>query len=101
MLDQAIVVGTHRSASANRGLQGLQMKRINLALTEEELKLLASLASDQLFRRQFIDPRMPGYKGSKEDLDLGKSLVARMRLMIDEGSRHTPSALAQGSRSKG
>ncbi len=71
------------------------MKRINFPVTVEELRLLASLASDQLFRRQFIDPRMPGYKGSPEEVDLGKALVGRMRLIIDEGSRHTTSAMAQ------
>jgi hypothetical protein len=71
------------------------MKRINFSLTIEELKLLATLASDQLFRRQFIDPKMPGYKDSPEELDLGKALVGRMRLMIDEGTGHIPSALAQ------
>lgn len=70
------------------------MKRINFSVTVDELRLLASLASDQLFRRQFIDPRMPGYKGSPEEVDLGKALVGRMRLIIDEGTRHTSSALA-------
>lgn len=63
------------------------MKRINFSLTVEELRLLASLASDQLFRRQFIDPRMPGYKGSPEEVELGKALVSRMRLAIDDGVR--------------
>jgi hypothetical protein len=76
------------------------MKRINFALTVDELRLLASLASDQLFRRQFIDPRMPGYKGSPEEVDVGKALVGRMRLIINEGTRHTPSALAQGTPTK-
>jgi len=71
------------------------MKRINFTFTVEELRLLASLASDQLFRRQFIDPRMPGYKGSPEEVDLGKALVGRMRLVLDEGPRHTTSALAR------
>jgi hypothetical protein len=71
------------------------MKCINFALTVEELRLLASLASDQLFRRQFIDPKMPGYKGSPEEVDLGKALVRRMRVAIDGGPRHTSSALAQ------
>jgi hypothetical protein len=61
------------------------MKRINFQVTIEELRLLASLASDQLFRRQFIDPRMPGYKGSPEEVNLGKVLVGRMKLVIDEG----------------
>lgn len=75
------------------------MKRINFTVTMEELRLLVSLASDQLFRREFIDPRMPGYKGSPEELDLGKALVGRMRLVI-EGPRHTTSALARNSPSR-
>ena len=60
------------------------MKQINLSLSVEELSLLVSLAADQLFRRQFIDPKMPGYKGNPEDVILGKALVGRMRLMIDD-----------------
>ena len=75
------------------------MKRVNFPVTIEELRLLASLASDQLFRRQYIDPRMPGYKSSPEEVDLGKALVQRMRLIIDEGPRHTASALAPSSAS--
>ena len=59
------------------------MKRINFPLTDEELKLLASLASDQLFRRPFIDPRFPGHKGNPEEVVLGKALVGRMRLILD------------------
>lgn len=76
------------------------MKRINFEVTVEELRLLASLASDQLFRRQFIDPRMPGYKGSPEDLDLGKALLGRMRLMIGDGARNGSPVLAQSPPSK-
>jgi hypothetical protein len=76
------------------------MKRINFAVTVEELRLLASLASDQLFRRQFIDPRMPGYKGSREEVDLGKALVNRMKLIIDEGNGHPTAALVQSAPSK-
>lgn len=76
------------------------MKRINFTVTVEELRLLSSLASDQLFRRQFIDPRMPGYKGSPEEVDLGKALVGRMRLVIDEGTRHISSALTPNPPSK-
>ena len=65
------------------------MKRINFAVTVEELQLLASLASDQLFRRQFIDPKMPGYKSKPEEVDQGKAIVARMRFLIDENRRAT------------
>jgi hypothetical protein len=71
------------------------MKRINFSVTVEELRLLASLASDQLFRRQFIDPRMPGYKGSPEEVATGKALVGRMRLIIDDGVQHPTSAMVQ------
>ena len=36
------------------------MALIVLKLTAKEIELLAQLASDQLFRREFIDPKMPG-----------------------------------------
>jgi hypothetical protein len=62
-----------------------QMNGVALKLTIEELRLLTTLASDQVFRRQFIDPRMPGHKTNPEEMSLGKSLVARLRLMLDEG----------------
>lgn len=75
------------------------MKRINFPITADELKLLADLASDQLFRRQFIDPRMPGYKGSPEEVSLGKALVGRMRLILEEG-RSGSAALAHAPNSK-
>jgi hypothetical protein len=70
-------------------MRATTMKRINLAITVEELRLLTSLASDQLFRRQFIDPKMPGYKGSRQDLELGKAIVGRMRSLIDESQNTT------------
>lgn len=60
------------------------MKPINFTLTFEELRLLATLASDQLFRRQFIDPKMPGYRGIPEEIDIGKALVGRMQSLLDE-----------------
>jgi hypothetical protein len=91
VIDKSRVAGTAKKK---------YMKRINFPVTIEELRLLASLASDQLFRRQFIDPRMPGYKGSPEEVDLGKALVGRMRLIIDGDVRHPTSALAQSSSSR-
>lgn len=71
------------------------MKNINFPVTIEELRLLASLASDQLFRRQFIDPKMPGYKGNPGEVDLGKALVGRMQLIIAEGIQYTRLVLVQ------
>ena len=63
------------------------MKTINLKLTLDELKLLTSLATDQLFRREFIDPKMPGYRSNAVELGVAKSLVSRLRLMT---SPHPP-----------
>lgn len=56
------------------------MTRITVKFTTNELDLLGSLASDQLFRREFIDPRLPGNKSNPADLILGKQLVERLRL---------------------
>lgn len=62
------------------------MKSITLKLTTEELRLLATLASDQLFRKEFIDPRMPGYRSNAAEISLGKALVGRLRLMVSPAS---------------
>jgi len=63
------------------------MTLITVKLTARELALLTSLASDQLFRREFIDPKMPGYKSNPEDVSLGKKLVERLRLKADPDRR--------------
>ncbi len=62
------------------------MKMIKVEFTVEELLLLAALASDQLFRREFIDPKMPGYKGDPAEVALGKDLVVRLRELAREAS---------------
>jgi len=41
------------------------------------------LASDQLFRREFIDPKMPGHRSNTAELVLGKDLVERLRLVLN------------------
>jgi len=58
---------------------------MTLKLTVEELRLLTTMASDQLFRKEFIDPKMPGYRPNG-DINLAKSLVNRLRLMVDQKS---------------
>jgi len=60
------------------------MTVITVKLTPEELDLLTALASDQLFRRQYIDPRMPGYKSNPAEVKAGKELVERLRQMSDQ-----------------
>jgi hypothetical protein len=84
MLKVQINDSPNGSVATLHGQGGERMKSVALKLTLEELRLLATLASDQLFRRQFIDPRMPGYKPNSEEINLGKALVARLRLMLDE-----------------
>ncbi len=81
------------------------MKNVKVELTVEEALLLARLASDQLFRKEFIDPKMPGYKGDPAELGLGKDLVARLRSLAREASgssvnplnRRAPSHLSRGA----
>ena len=67
------------------------MTLITVKLTTRELALLTSPASDQLFRREFIDPKMPGYRSNPEDVSLGKKLVERLRLKAD-GDKKGPLA---------
>ena len=59
------------------------MIQITIKLTARELELLSSLASDQLFRREFIDSRLPGYRSNAADLNLGKQLIERFRVMTE------------------
>ena len=73
-------------AVASSRTNGNRVKRITLELTPEELKLLATLVSDQQFRREFIDPKMPGYRLNPAEMSLGKSLLSRLRQMVDEGN---------------
>ena len=72
------------------------MKRTTLRLTAEELGLLTTLAADQLFRREFIDPKMPGYRIDAREMSLGKALVARLRRMVDPAGAERASARANG-----
>jgi hypothetical protein len=73
------------------------MTLITVKLNIKEIELLTSLASDQLFRREFIDPKLPGYKSNSAEMSLGKSLVSRLRLLADPSSaKRTPSARLAG-----
>jgi len=63
------------------------MERITLKFTLKELELLSSLASDQLFRREFIEPRLPGYKSDPAEVTTGKLLVERLRGVTQRAKR--------------
>jgi hypothetical protein len=66
------------------------MTTISVKLTAKEIDLLAALASDQLFRREFIDPRMPGHRSNPGELSLGKTLVERLRSTSDRAKATPP-----------
>ncbi len=72
------------------------MTLINLKLSTREIDLLITLASDQLFRREFIDPKLPGYQANPEELSLGKKLVERLRLSTCR-TKKTPLAARNGA----
>jgi hypothetical protein len=59
---------------------------ITLSFEPEELELLARLAGDQLFRREYIDSRIPGFRHDAEELRLGKALVERIQSTVRPGS---------------
>jgi hypothetical protein len=67
------------------------MVQISVKFTTHEIELLSSLASDQLFRREFIDSRLPGFRSNPDDLNLGKKLIERMRLTADRVKKVPPS----------
>jgi hypothetical protein len=67
------------------------MVQISVKSTTHEIELLSSLASDQLFRREFIDSRLPGFRSNPDDLNLGKKLIERMRLTADRVKKVPPS----------
>jgi hypothetical protein len=79
-------ITTDAQPSANRRNGRDPMTRITVKFTVKELSLLSSLASDQLFRREFIDPQLPGYTPNPAELNLGKQLVERLRLLSERGT---------------
>ena len=62
------------------------MKNVKIEVTQQELLRVTSPMSDQLFRREFIEPKMPGYKGDPAELALGKELVLRLKSVLRQVS---------------
>jgi hypothetical protein len=74
-----------------------RITQISLKFTVAELELLSSLAADQLFRREFIDPRMPGHKPNPGEVSLGKKLVERLRLSADQANKNMSAPKRNGA----
>jgi DNA-binding response OmpR family regulator len=66
------------------------MTRITVKLTSKELELLSSLASDQVFRKEFIDSRIPGNSLDLAELALSKHLIERLRRVSDRAKGIAP-----------
>jgi hypothetical protein len=54
-------------------------KKRSLDLTHEELAVLLPLASDQLFRNEFIDVRFPGFERNRENVQSAKAVISRLK----------------------
>jgi hypothetical protein len=76
---------------------------ITLKFTATELQILTGLAADQLFRKEFIDSRVPGFRSDAGELAVGKQLVQRMRLAVGSPAarREIPPAPAPNARAAG
>jgi hypothetical protein len=55
------------------------LKKITIKLSIQELEMLTGLAADQLFRKEFIDPKLPGHQFKFAEISAGKALVSRLR----------------------
>jgi hypothetical protein len=78
----------------------IMMKLVVLKFTTPELQLLTTLAADQLFRREFIDPKMPGYKPDADEMRLAKALVRRLQDTLHPvAERRAPAPIKRSGRS--
>jgi hypothetical protein len=81
----------------------LDVSKVRVELSAEELKALIKLAEDQLFRIKFIDPKMPGHKGNVEQVRSAESAVAALKQAVpkEHGTRPpSPSEFRIGVKEK-
>ena len=71
------------SSAAHRGIKEIRnktnIKKLSLELTIQELEVLLPLASDQLFRNQFIDTRFPGSVAHIPEIQSAKAVINRIK----------------------
>lgn len=77
------------------------MIQITLKFTVTELQILTGLAEGQLFRNEFIDSRLPGFKYNAAELTVGKQLVQRMRLAAGRPTGRPEPTVAPHARETG
>ena len=63
--------------------------KIRFQLSSEQVKAVAAMVEDQLFRVKFIDPKLPGHKSNLE-----QASCCRIRSRCDQGvfANRTPAA---------
>jgi hypothetical protein len=76
-------------------LEWTALKNVKLELTVEEPLLVTTLISHQLFREEFIDTKMPGYKGDPAELVMGKDLVLRLESIIRQASESSTGSVSR------
>ncbi|HYP06897.1 MAG TPA: hypothetical protein VER03_11760 [Bryobacteraceae bacterium] len=64
-------------------------QKVRLQLTVEQVKAVATLLEDQVFRVKFIDPKMPGYKKNPEQVLAAEAALA---ILKDSVKSSAPSA---------
>ena len=74
------------------------MAKLSVHLTMEELRVLLSLAENQLFRVKYIDPKMPGYKEQPDHLRAAQSAVQILQDAFKAGNGLKPIPAASVSR---
>ena len=78
----------HSPPASTRGTQEIRYKtntrKPSLELSIEELEVMLPLASDQLFRNEFIDIRIPGYEQNREKVQAAKAVINRIKERLRE-----------------
>lgn len=64
-------------------------KKLSLELTVEELEVLLPLASDQLFRNEFIDTRLPGFERNSAKLQSAKAVLNRIKERLHQAQQRS------------
>ena len=90
--------GARRSTSGKGEDLTARPVSIMLNLTPEELTVLTALAADQVFRKEFIDPKMPGHKANPEEILLAKALIGRMRTILYGPTPHNSRSTQSNNR---
>ena len=81
----------------SRGTQEIRhqttTKKLSLQLTVDELEVLLPLASDQLFRNEFIDIRFPGFDKHIEQIRSAKAVIGRIKERLQQAQQNSGDTL--------